>query len=158
MLENYLSILKESLEKKLEVLGSIEEINSAQTEMLKSEEFNMEAFDATVDEKDIYIKELTKLDDGFETLYDRIKAELLENRSKHSGLIKQLQSLIGEITDKSVSIQAQESRNKAMLESYFSKERKSLGQVRKSTKAAYGYYQNMSNSSTPDSYFVDKKK
>ena len=158
MLGSYLSILKESLEKKLEALGHIEEINAAQTDMLKKEEFDMEAFDATVDEKDIYIKELGKLDEGFETLYDRIKEELLENRSKYSELIKQLQSLIGEITDKSVSIQAQENRNKTMLEKYFAKERQNLGQMRKSTKAAYGYYQNVNNNVAPDSYFVDKKK
>lgn len=158
MLGSYLNILKESLEKKLDALGHIEEINAVQADLLKKEAFDMEAFDATVDEKDIYIKELSKLDEGFETLYDRIKAELLENRSKHSALIKQLQELIGQITDKSVSIQAQESRNKSMLESFFAKERQNLGQMRKSTKAAYGYYQNVGNGVAPDSYFVDKKK
>ncbi|MCM1231313.1 MAG: flagellar export chaperone FlgN [Ruminococcus flavefaciens] len=157
MLNNYLNILKESLEKKLEVLGHIEEISQVQTEILKSETLDMEAFDRTVDEKDTFVTELVKLDEGFESLYDRIKEELLDNRSDYAEQIKHLQKLVSEVTDKNVSIQAKESRNKAMLESYFAKERQDLGRVRKSSNAAYGYYKNMSGKQA-DSVFLDKKK
>ena len=157
MLDSYLNILQESLEKKLEALKHIEEINHVQTEILKKEELDMEAYDRTVDEKDIYVEELNKLDEGFEALYDRVKEELLADKSKYAVQIKHLQELIGEITDKSVSIQAEESRNKALLESHFSRQRKDLGKVRKSSKAAYGYYKNMNNKKT-DSFFLDKKK
>lgn len=157
MLDSYLNILRESLEKKLEVLGHIEEVNQVQTEILKKETFDMEAFDRTVDEKDIFVTELNKLDEGFETLYDRIKEELVADKGSYAGQIKHLQKLIGQITDKSVSIQTEESRNKAMLESYFAKERQGLGRVRKSSNAAYGYYKNLNGKST-DSFFMDQKK
>ena len=157
MLNNYLNILKESLEKKLEVLGHIEEIGRAQTEILKKETLDMEAFDRTVDEKDIFVEELIKLDEGFESLYDRIKEELAGNKSSYAEQIKHLQRLISEITDKNVSIQAEESRNKAILERHFGKERQGLGKVRKSSNVAYGYYKNMSGKQT-DSVFLDKKK
>lgn len=157
MLDNYLNILKESLEKKLEVLGYIEEINQVQAEILKREKLDMEAFDRTVDEKDTFVTELVKLDEGFETLYDRVKEELAGNKSSYAGQIKHLQKLISEITDKNVSIQAEESRNKTMLERHFTKERQGLGKVRKSSNAAYGYYKNMSGKQT-DSVFLDKKK
>lgn len=157
MLDNYLNILKESLEKKLEVLGHIEEINQVQTEILKREALDMEAFDRTVDEKDTFVTELVKLDEGFETLYDRVKEELAGNKSNYAEQIKHLQKLISEITDKNVSIQAEESRNKAMLEKHFAKERQDLGKVRKSSNAAYGYYKNMNGKQT-DSVFLDKKK
>lgn len=157
MLDSYLNILQESLKKKLEALRHIEEINHVQTETLKKEELDMEAFDRTVDEKDIYVEELNKLDEGFETLYDRVKEELLADKSKYAVQIKHLQELIGEITDKSVSIQAEESRNKALLEGHFSKQRKDLGKVRRSSTAAYGYYKNM-NKKQADSFFLDKKK
>ncbi len=157
MLGSYLSILQESLEKKLDVLGHIEEIGQVQTEILKKETFDMEAFDRTVDEKDAFVTELIKLDEGFESLYDRIKEEFARDKSSYAGQIKHLQKLISEITDKNVSIQAEESRNKAMLENYFAKERQGLGKVRKSSNAAYGYYKNMNGKQT-DSVFLDKKK
>lgn len=157
MLDNYLNILRESLEKKLEVLGHIEEISRVQAEILKKETLDMEAFDRTVDEKDSFVTELIKLDEGFEALYDRIKEELAGNKSSYAVQIKHLQDLITKITDKNVSIQAEENRNKAMLERHFAKERQGLGKVRKSSNAAYGYYKNMSGKQA-DSVFLDKKK
>ena len=127
MTGNYLTLLEESLRRKLQVkldvLGHIEEIGQVQTEILKKETFDMEAFDRTVDEKDAFVTELIKLDEGFESLYDRIKEEFARDKSSYAGQIKHLQKLISEITDKNVSIQAEESRNKAMLENYFAKER-----------------------------------
>lgn len=158
MIGSYLCILKESLEKKIDVLKRIQEVNDVQTEILKSEPMDLEGFDRSVDEKDLYIKELTELDEGFEALYDKIKEELVGNRPRYASEIKQLQQLISEITDRSVSIQAQESRNKAMLEAYFKKERQSIGAVRKSSKAAYGYYQNMSQKNATPPHFMDQKK
>lgn len=158
MLNHYLTILEESLVKKLKVLEHIKEVNQAQTVLMKEKPVNLEAFDQCVDEKDLYIKELTDLDDGFEALYDKIKEELVGNREKYAEQIRRLQDLITEVTDSSVSIQAQENRNKELMAAYFKEEREALGQVRKSSKAAYGYYQNMNKKPTQQSYFMDKKK
>ncbi|MDY2698549.1 MAG: flagellar protein FliT [Lachnospiraceae bacterium] len=158
MLNNYLNILEDSLKKKIEILERIDEVNQVQSDFLKEEQPDLEAFDKCVDEKDVYIKELEKLDEGFDTLYEKIKQELLGDRDKYADQIKRLQKLITEITDKSVSIQAQERRNKALVEKYFTDQRKELGQVRKSSKAAYGYYQNMSKSNTAPPQFMDTKK
>ena len=158
MLGTYLKILEESLEKKIDALNSIAEINQVQTQVLQKENFDAEAFDKLVDEKDIYIKQLTQLDDGFESLYDKIKEELVQNKSKYTEQIKHLQCLIAEITDKSLSIQAQENRNKALVEKHFTKEKNEIGRVRRSSKAAYGYYQNMSKKNVSESHFMDQKK
>ncbi|MGN0364322.1 MAG: flagellar protein FliT [Suilimivivens sp.] len=158
MLSNYLNILEDSLKKKIEILERIDEVNQVQSNFLKGEQTDLEAFDKCVDEKDVYIKELEKLDEGFDTLYEKIKQELLGDRDKYADQIKRLQKLITEITDKSVSIQAQERRNKALVEKYFTDQRKELGQARKSSKAAYDYYQNMSKSNTAPPQFMDTKK
>lgn len=158
MLNNYLNILEDSLKKKIEILERIDEVNRVQSDLLKGEQADLENFDRCVDEKDLYIKELEKLDEGFDTLYEKIKQELLGNKAQYADQIKRLQKLITEITDRSVSIQAQESRNKALVEKYFAEQRKELGQIRKSSKAAYGYYQNMSKSNTAPPQFMDKKK
>lgn len=158
MTESYLNILMDSLEKKLDVLRKIQEVSSAQKELLKTEPLDMEGFDRTVDEKDSYLKELMILDEGFDTVYEKIRQELVENKQKYAAKIRQLQQLISEITDRSTAIQAQESRNKTMLEAYFKKERQSIGSVRRSSKAAYGYYQSMSGKQVEQPHFMDQKK
>lgn len=158
MLNSYLSILEDSLKKKLVILEQIEEVSNAQSALLKEETFDLKRFDAMVDEKDGFIKQLETLDDGFETLYDNVREELLRDRSKYEQQIRRMQELISQITDKSVSIQAKESRNKAAVEHYFAKEKQSIGQGRKTAKAVYGYYQNMSNTNVPASRFLDQKK
>lgn len=158
MIDNYLNILEDSLKKKIDVLKHIREVNNAQTEILKREPVDLEAFDQTVDEKDLYIAELTKLDEGFETLYDNVKQELAGNQQKYAEQIKRMQDFITQITDEGVSIQAQEARNKALVESCFKKERQNIGKSRKNSQAVYGYYQNMNNMKTVQPQFMDKKK
>lgn len=155
-MENYLKILEESLIKKVKVLEQIEEVNRAQAELLSDNTFDMERFDKCVDEKDSMISELNQLDEGFESLYNRVREQLIQDKAKYAEQIKSLQKLIGTITDKSVSIQAQESRNKAAVERYFTSQRKEIGQGRKSSKAAYSYYQNKAG--VVNSYFMDTKK
>ena len=158
MLDNYLNILEDSLTKKLSLLKQIDEVSDVQTKLLKQESLDIKRFDATVDEKDDFIVELNKMDDGFEVLYEKVREELLQNRNKYEQQIKRLQNLIGQITEKSVSIQAKESRNKASLEKYFMQEKRNIGEGRRSAKAALDYYQNMSNTFSPTSRFMDQKK
>lgn len=158
MINSYLNILKESLEKKLDVLKRIQEVSNVQADILKRDPFDAEEFDRTVNEKDLYVKELTGLDDGFEALYEKIREELIGNKQKYAVQIGQLKQLISEVTEKGIAIQVQESRNKAMVEAYFKKERQSIGTVRKSSKAAYGYYQNMNGKNVTPPHFMDQKK
>ena len=103
MLNSYLSILEDSLKKKLAVLEQIDEVSDVQTALLKEETFDLERFDATVNEKDAFIKQLSELDDGFETLYEKVREELLKDRRQYEQQIGRMQKLIGQITDKSVS-------------------------------------------------------
>lgn len=158
MLNSYLSILEDSLRKKLTILEQIEEVSNAQTALIKEDQFDLQRFDGMVDEKDDFVKQLEELDNGFETLYDKVREELLKDRSQYEQQIRRMQELIGQITDKSVSVQAKESRNKAAIERYFAREKQSIGQGRRTAKAAYGYYQNMSNVNTQTSVFLDRKK
>lgn len=158
MITNYLTVLEESLVKKSAILDSIQEANRAQSELFKAEKLDLVKFDAYVEEKDAYIGELESLDEGFETLYNNVKKELEQNKAQYSEQIKRMQKLIGEITEKSVSIQAQESRNRDMITAYFKNERQSLGQGRRSSKVAMGYYQNLSKANQEVNRIMDLKK
>lgn len=158
MISNYLTVLEDSLIKKNRILDSIQEANRLQSELLKAEKLDMEKFDVYVEQKDTYIRELEKLDEGFSTLYEHISEELAQNRGMYAEQIKRLQKLISEVTEKSVSIQAQENRNRDMVAAHFQNERKALGQSRRSSKVALGYYQNLSKASQEVNRIMDLKK
>lgn len=158
MIENYLGILEESLHKKLNILDKIAEYNSSQEQLLKRGEVSLNELDANMDQKDLLIQKLVELDEGFESLYGRIKEQLSQNKDAHKEQIRRLQELISQTMEKSISIQAQEARNKKLVENYFVGEKKQLRQGRKASKAAYGYYKSMSNSNVVSSQFMDSKK
>ena len=158
MTENYLNILEESLQKKLQVMAKIQDYNLRQQEIFRSDNVELDKFDEYVSEKGALIDELTALDNGFETLYEKVSAELKENREKYAEQIKRLQELVSRVTEESVSIQAQEARNKKLVEDYFRRERTTLGRNRKSSKAAYDYYKNMSRTNVVQPRFMDNKQ
>lgn len=157
-MENQLTILAESLEKKIQVLAEIQEYNKVQEQAFLAESVRLDDFDKAVEEKGRLIEQLTRLDEGFETLYAKLSAQLQDNRDKYAKEIARLQQLITQITEMSVAIQAQEKRNKQLVEQFFAKERAGLRQSRKSSKAAYDYYKGMNNNSFVQPQYYDSKK
>lgn len=158
MTNQYLTILIESLQKKLKVLDEIQGYNEKQYQMFKDNQVSLEEFDGYVDEKGKLIEKLSKLDEGFEMIYDKIAEEIIGNKEKYASQIRVLQQLIREVTDKSVSIQAQEARNKDAVEQYFRREKRDVNQKKRSASAAMNYYKNMSNTSVVAPQFMDQKK
>jgi hypothetical protein len=151
-------MLEESLVKKIEVMNKIEEENNRQTEVLKnSEEVDEEAFDNTVDKKGELVDQLLLLDEGFQSLFDRVKEDIGNNKDKYKEQIKRMQDLIHEVMDLSSSIEAHEHRNKKLAEQYFSTARQKLGSSKRSSAAAFNYYQTMSNYKEVPPQFLDKK-
>lgn len=157
-MDNYLSVLEDSLKKKLQILDELTDYTMQQQELLKVEELDYEAFDRLVDQKEPLIQRIMELDQGFETVYDRIKEQLLGNKEQYAAQIKALQSLIGELTDKSVKLQTMEQRNKSAVEQQFRKSREKIRQGRQNKQAALNYYKNMNNSNYVPPQFLDNKK
>ena len=81
-MENQLTILSESLDKKLEVLQKIREYNKRQEEIFSAEEVDMSLFDDAVEEKQRLIDEVVHLDEGFEIMYEKLARELEGNREE----------------------------------------------------------------------------
>ena len=157
-MDNYLSVLEDSLKKKLQILDELTDYTMQQQELLKVEELDYEAFDRLVDQKDPLIQRIMELDQGFETVYDRIKEQLLGNKEQYAAQIRALQSLIGELTDKSVKLQTMEQRNKSAIEQQFRKSREKIRQGRQNKQAALNYYKNMNNAKYVPPQFLDDKK
>lgn len=157
-MENYLSILEESLQKKLKLLDEIQVYNEKQQQIFSSATVDMDMFDEAIAEKGSLVERVVKLDEGFEKLYANVAEELKGNRVKYAEQIKKLQQLIQQVTDKSVSVQAQEARNKALVEAYFAKEKKQIGQGRRSSAAAYNYYNNVRKAAAAEPQFMDSRQ
>ena len=107
-MENQLTILSESLDKKLEVLQKIREYNKRQEEIFSAEKVDMSLFDDAVEEKQRLIDEVVRLDEGFEILYEKLAKELEGNRQRYAAQIRELQAKVAKVTELSVSVQAQE--------------------------------------------------
>ena len=154
----YITILIQSLEKKVLVLDRIIESNKDQREILSQEEMDTDRFEANLDEKGRLIDELNLLDDGFQEIYNRVKDELGDNRELYKEEIKRMQKLISDITERSVTIRAEEERNRAVAAKQFDNMRDNIQAAKRSRQAANVYYSNMSRVNTVDAQFMDKRK
>lgn len=154
----YVVAMRESLEKKVKVLEEILRISQHQQKILEKKPMDYKLFDQCVDDKDICIEKIEKMDEGFDLLYQRVGNELKEHREQYAEEIQKMQSLISEITDKSVTIQALEQRNRQALEQIFLEERRELGRGKRSMSVAKNYYQTMGNMNVAGAQFMDQKK
>ena len=158
MISASLDMLEESLVKKIEIMKKIEDENARQKDILSNnDDVDLEAFDKTLDMKGEYVDELEKLDDGFQSLFDRVKQEVGDNKKTYADQIKRMQELIHEIMDRSASIEAAEHRNKKLAENYFSSEREKMATGKRSSAAAFNYYTTMNNFKDIPPQFLDTK-
>ena len=157
-MDNYLKILEESLQKKLQLLDKIQEYNEAQYQVFSAENVEVVKFDEYITEKEKLIEQVVHIDDGFETLYANVAETLKNNKDKYAEQIKVLQNLVRHVTEKHVAVQAQEARNKALIEAYFAKEKQQIGQGRRSSQVAYNYYSNVSKPVYMEPQFMDSRK
>ena len=158
MIKSYLQILQDSLVKKLELLTKIEEKSLQQTEMLKSQSLDFEFVDFNMDEKLELIEKVLTLDEGFESIYEKIRLQLEDNKELYRNEIKSLQAMIAKVTEKSASIQAIEARNKTQMDIYFANQKKGLQSKRNAMTVARDYYQNMNKVKYVSPQFMDWKK
>lgn len=151
-------ILLQSLEKKAQLLDKMIGQNSVQEEILKREELDMDAFDEAINQQGVYLEELDRLDQGFEAVYDRVREELLQDKERYRTEITRMKELIQQITDKVVTINAGNMRNKVLAEKQFKKKRISIGTGASKNKAARNYYNSMNNLNYVSPQFYDSKK
>lgn len=153
----YIKALSESLEKKLTILEKIHEKDEEQYTIAKTTPFSYDDFDRNAEEKGVLIYKLNRLDEGFETVYEKVKEELAANKSAYASDIKRMQELISKITDLSTKIQAEESRNKTAIEQVFRYEKEKIKGQRSGMKAVKSYTQAMQNV-PPKAFSYDETK
>lgn len=158
MTQNYLQIMMECLEKKLEVLDRVSELDRRQLKVAMAQPMDMEAFDRTMDEKGELLEELDRLDKGFSETYERVREEVRSEPEKYRDTVLKLQELVREAVDKGVSIEAQEKRNKAAMEAAIGMKRREINGKKVTAGAAARYYKAVSKINNIDPQLMDKKK
>lgn len=161
--DNYLQIMIDSLNKKERLLDEILERNKAQYDLIRDKQYedvDWTAFNLRVTEKDIAIDKIIEIDGGFEETYKLVKDEVAANKDKYRDKIVTLQEIIGRLSDKGVSIQTGEERNRQIIDNIFSKTRQEIRKQRTGLNAASTYYKTMSNSvvRAAENSILDEKK
>ena len=154
----YVSILHQSLERKKEQLNKLLQLTKKQAEIAGEKDFNEDAFEDVINEKDILINNINEIDKGFTSVYDRVRTEVLDNQDVYKKELLAIQELIRECVDLGMEIEATEKRNKALFEQVFARGFKGIKQVKQSKQVANRYYQSMSNGAVNDSILYDRKK
>ena len=154
----YVSILHQSLERKKEYLNKLLQLTKKQAEIAGEKDFNEDAFEDVINEKDILINNINEIDKGFTSVYDRVRTEVLDNQDVYKKELLAIQELIRECVDLGMEIEATEKRNKALFEQVFARGFKGIKQVKQSKQVGNRYYQSMSNGAVNDSILYDRKK
>ncbi len=157
MEKQYIQMLIESLQKKENVLRELIKKSGEQKDVLQSSPVDWDMFDGLTGEKGDLIDELVKLDEGFESLFERVRAPLTAKKEMYKTEIGYMQSQIRTLTDLSAQLEALEQRNKKLVETKIAEGRQTIKQSKMGSQAAMQYYQRMNRINMVDPQLMDKK-
>ncbi len=156
---DYIVMLRESLEKKADILRVILIRNREQSAILQDPNTTPEDLEKNMEMKSELIDRIIMLDDGFEQLFNRVKNILDEDRQTYADEIKLMQGLIRQISDLTADVEASEYRNREYAKARFANIKKDVREIKKSNDVITSYYKNMmAKNRADDPSFVDRKK
>ena len=156
---DYVVMLRESLEKKADVLRVLTIRNKEQEAILKDPNSTPDDLEKNMNMKSELIERIVMLDDGFEQLFNRVKDIIEADRETYADEIRLMQDLIKKVTALTADVEASEYRNKEYAKTRFANVKKELREIKKSSDVVSSYYKHMmSPQTTADPAFVDKKK
>lgn len=154
----YFNILKDTLRKKIHLLDKLLEETNIQEECFFKKEIDIEEFENAISRKETLIEQITKLDDGFELVFERVGDAIKENKILYQKDIIELQEYIPQVIEKSILLQGKEKSNKEKFDHYLSNRKKEVKNFKANSKVVSSYYKNMFDGYIGDSLFLDKKK
>lgn len=156
--KTYLTLLMDIAIKKEDLLNQMILETIKQAGCFQTEEFQEDQFDEIYYKKLDMIKQIEELDEGFQSVYDRVKEEMKDNKYAYETEIKSLQAKIRSITEKGIRLQTLENENKLKFETNLSSKRQRIKDYKVSKKTAATYYKNMMKQFNNESYFYNKSK
>ncbi len=154
-----IDLMVESLTKKKQLLSEILNYTKDQTALLAKEELDLRSFNNIMKNKQVRIEKLLQIDQGFESIYERIKVPISSQPEIYKDAILKMKQLIKETADMGIDVQVQEQRNKVQFDS---KSQNVKGEVKafRNHKSAMNTYQNNYNKQqkADQPHFFDSKK
>ena len=158
-MEQYINILIDALDKKLNILEELKRLTEGQEECLRSEPFLPEKYYAVTAKKTALASEISRLDEGFAAVYGRTAPKLKEEPGLFAEQIGRMQGQIAKISDITAKLQAKELRLSSFLQQKTRSEEIKVHHSPGREEAAMKYYRTMKNkNSQPGSIFLDSKK
>ena len=154
----YVNIMRESLERKQRYLTEIWKLTNEQSVIATAEKFDEEQFSELVEKKDVLIDNLNEIDKGFSSVYDRVRIEIQRDPVVYRDELLAIQNLIRTCVDLGGRREAEEERNRAVMEQVFSAKFQGVRQMKQSKTVANKYYKSMANGMVNDSLLYDRKK
>lgn len=156
---DYVIMLRESLEKKVDILRVLQIRNKEQAAILQDPNTTPDDLEKNMNMKSELIDRIVMLDDGFEQLFNRVKDILDEDRETYADEIRLMQELIRQISDLTADVEATEYKNKEYAKTRFANIKKDIRETKKSGDVVTLYYKNMmAHNKVGDPAFLDKKK
>ena len=154
----YVDILVTSLRKKVTLLEKIENVITEQERELKKPDPDIDRLDEIEKQIGELLQEVEQAEDGFESVYSRVKQPMEEQKEQYKVQIQEMQGYIRKITDKTVKIKAQEVRNQQYMKLFFENKNREIRQFRSGNRSVARNSQHTANSAMGQSYFLNKKK
>ncbi len=156
---DYVIMLRESLEKKADILRVLQIRNKEQTAILQDPNTTPEDLEKNMNMKSELIDRIIMLDEGFEQMFNRVKDIIEADRETYADEIKLMQDLIRRVTELAADVEASEYKNREYAKTRFANIKKDIREVKKSNDVVTSYYRNMmSHNKIEDPAFLDKKK
>ena len=155
--DNYVQIMTDSLIMKKSVLEKIVVLNEEQKKIISSDDFDGNLFRDNVNKKAQLVEEINRLDAGFDDLFRRVRQVLDADKVSYSSQIAAMKILIKDVTELAVKVEADEARNKKLVEKKFIELRKGVQKAKTNVQKTNAYYQNMNKFDTSPQ-FMDQKK
>ncbi len=156
---DYVVMLRESLEKKADVLNVLLIRNKEQAAILQDPNTTPDDLERNMNMKSELIDRIIMLDEGFEQLFNRVKDIIEEDRETYADEIRLMQDLIRRISDLTADVEATEYKNKEYAKTRFANIKKDVREIKKSGDVVSSYYRNMmAHNKADDPAFLDKKK
>lgn len=143
--QRYVDILVEVLNKQIKTLQEVLEITKRQGVIAEENAFDEEAFDETLSRKDACIMRLNELDNGFVSVYERVKRQVSANPDMYRSKVKDMQELIRICTDLGNEIQTLENRNREKIVKCFAGKKKEYNAKQAAALVAGKYNTTMKN-------------
>lgn len=141
--QKYIDLLIQTLQKQEKTLQEVLEITKQQNEIANSDDFDELQLEPSLNQKDILIARLNELDDGFASVYGRVRNAIGGNQDAYKKELDLMQQLIRSCTDLGNEIKVMEERNKEKLTKRFAQKHKQYSAKQTAATVASKYHRTM---------------